>query len=226
MPIRCGRPTSPTWNVRGYMYLVAIMDCIAARFCLGGSPTAWSRISVWRHSRKPSAAMGGLRSSTPIKAPSLPAPLSPRFSKITASHQHGRPRRCQDNISSSGYGGPSNITTCTCIPSAADRSCGRVNRMDRLLQPRARTLVSDDRTRMRFIMDCLIRSLRQPDASHKIKKTKTDSELIPPSGCPNIGVHRPRHWYWNQRRQTRNGKQDILFVHGAEFGSPGRRGEG
>jgi transposase InsO family protein len=108
---------------RGFMYLVAVMDW-HSRKILSWRLSNTLRTSAIRPSRTLSAAMESLRSSTRIKEHSLPATGSHRSSRTTGSTSAWTAvADARITFSLNGYGGPSSITTFTCIRSAAAPSC-------------------------------------------------------------------------------------------------------
>jgi len=107
MPIRCGRPTYLRGMSRGICIWWRSWTGIAARFCLGGSQHPGSDFCV-EALQEALSRYGGLTSSTPIKAPSLPAPRSPRSSRTTASPSAWTAAAdARTTSSSSVCGGPS-----------------------------------------------------------------------------------------------------------------------
>jgi transposase-like protein len=151
---------------RGFMYIVAVMDWHSRKILSWRVPTPWTRIFVSRYSRRPWNDTDPPRSSTPTKAPSLPASPSLRFSKtMTSTSAWTAAAVARTTSSSKGCGGRSSTITST-----STRSTRRLNFAKDSQNGFASTTTSAATLRlttghrMRSTADCLTRSRRLPDA--------------------------------------------------------------
>jgi putative transposase len=62
---------------RGFLYLVAVLDWASRAVLPGGCPTRWTPRSAWRRWRRRWPDTASRKFSTPTRAASSPAPISP-----------------------------------------------------------------------------------------------------------------------------------------------------